>query len=307
MDRFLAIVLAAGLGCFILAFLLSGLYPFMLNEGGTPAATLEELAENVSVDFKDSRERWPEGFRQAYGAESALSLQELVDVPEADPRRTQSEAAWREAYQTALRNGRDAYVGEGCWHCHSQYVRPVANEDLRFGPVSRWEQDNNALQRPMMWGTRRVGPDLTYEGTLRSNDWHAAHLWQPTDVTPGSVMPRYRWMFRKGWQVRRSIDPDVAKRTGLSPETSYPIPGVYDTREEGESALVRVAAELPATLAAEKERLFVAEGKGLNERGLSLLAYLQWLGTWQPESVATAGTSDGASAGTSDDTDAEGV
>lgn len=299
MDRFLAIVLAAGLGCFLFAFLLSGLYPWMLNEGGTPAATLEELAEHVSPEFKDSRERWPEGFRQAFGAEGALSLQELVGVADADPRRTQSEAAWREAYQTALRNGRDAYVGEGCWHCHSQYVRPVANEDLRFGPVSRWEQDNNELQRPVMWGTRRVGPDLTYEGTLRSNDWHAAHFWQPTDVTPGSVMPRYRWMFRRGWQVRRSIDPDLARRTGLSPDTSYPIPGVYDTQAEAESALERVAAELPETLAAERERLFVAEGKGLNERGLSLLAYLQWLGTWQPEPAETARSSDG--------TDEEGV
>lgn len=284
MDRFLSIVLAAGIGCFALSFVLSGLYPFMLNEGRVPATTIAELAQDVSGEFKDSRDRWPEGFRQAYGAEGVLSLQELVGVAEDDPRRTASEDAWIAAYATALQDGRDVYVGEGCWHCHSQYVRPVANEDIRFGPVSRWEQDNNELQRPVMWGTRRVGPDLTYEGTLRSNDWHAAHFWSPTDVTPGSVMPRYRWMFREGFQVRRSIDPDVAERTGLAPDTSYPVPGVYDTREQAEAAMVRVAAETPEALAPERERLFVAEGKGLNARGLSLLAYLQWLGTWQPPS-----------------------
>jgi cytochrome c oxidase cbb3-type subunit 2 len=288
MDRFLSIVLAAGIGCFALSFLLSGLYPFMLNEGRLPATTILELAEDVSGEFKDERDRWPEGFRQAYGAEGVLGFQELVGISEGDPRRVASDAAWSAAYAQALRDGRDAYIGEGCWHCHSQYVRPVANEDVRFGPVSRWEQDNNELQRPMMWGTRRVGPDLTYEGTLRSNDWHAAHFWSPTDVTPGSVMPRYRWMFREGWQVRRSIDPDVAERTGLDPGTTYPIPGVYDTLAEAEQAMERVAAELPSTLAAEKDRLIVAEGKGLNSRGLSLLTYIQWLGTWQPPSRAEA-------------------
>ena len=69
--------------------------------------------------------------------------------------------------------------------------------------------DNNALQRPVLWGTRRVGPDLTHEGRLRSNDWHVAHFWDPQSVSPGSVMPPYPWFFREGWEVRRSIDPDV--------------------------------------------------------------------------------------------------
>ena len=285
MDRFLSIVVAAGLGCFALAFLLSGLYPFLLNEASVPAATLDELAQDVSADFRDARERWPEGFRLAYGAEAAMGLEELMGVADDDPLRAASEDAWVAAYRQALQDGRDTYIAEGCWHCHSQYVRPVANEDLRFGPVSRWEQDNNELQRPVMWGTRRVGPDLTYEGGLRSNDWHAAHFWEPEDVTPGTVMPRYPWFFRHGYQVRRRIDPELAERTGLDPAMSYPLPGVYDTQAEAEAALERERADLPSTLAAEGERLFVAEGKGLNGKGLSMLAYLQWLGTWQPESM----------------------
>ncbi len=188
MDRFLNLVLVAGLGCFVLAFVLSGLYPWMLQEGGTPEATLDELALQVPESFRDLAARWPTAFAQTYDAAEALNVQQLVGVPADDARRTASEAAWQRAYRKALQDGRDRYVAEGCWHCHSQYVRPVANEGVRFGPVSTWEQDNNALQRPVLWGTRRVGPDLTYAGTLRSNDWHAAHFWDPGAVTPGTVM-----------------------------------------------------------------------------------------------------------------------
>ena len=55
-------------------------------------------------------------------------------------------------------------MGEGCWHCHSQFVRPVSNEERRWGPVSKTEEYQNELQRPVMFGTRRVGPDLSREG-----------------------------------------------------------------------------------------------------------------------------------------------
>ena len=95
----------------------------------------------------------------------------------------------------ALRLGRKIYVGEGCWHCHSQFVRPVSNEDRRWGPVSKTEEYQNELQRPVMFGTRRVGPDLSREGGRHSNDWHAAHFFQPTLVSEGSPMPEYPWLF----------------------------------------------------------------------------------------------------------------
>ena len=287
MDRFLNIVLLAGLGCFVLAFALSGLYPWLLTDGSRPEATLDELAQDVPEAFRDLRERWPVAFASAYGAQDALGVQELLSVPEGDPRREASEAAWRTAYRQALQDGRDRYVAEGCWHCHSQYVRPVANEDIRFGPVSTWEQDNNALQRPVLWGTRRVGPDLTYEGTLRSNDWHAAHFWDPASVSPGTVMPPYPWFFREGFQLRRRIDPELAARNGLDPETTYPIPGVYASQADADAALVAHRENLPPALAGEADRLLVADGRGLAATGLSLVAYLQWLGTWQPGEEGT--------------------
>lgn len=296
MDRLSRVLLFAGFLCFVFAFLLSGIYPWMITDGATPEATIAELAQHVPPDFRDLKDRYPASFADAWpGSEAALTPRQLVSVPEGDPRRAASEAAWRTAYADALQRGRDVYVADGCWHCHSQYVRPVANEEQRFGPVLPAANDNNALQRPVLWGTRRVGPDLTHEGGLRSNDWHVAHLWDPQATSPGSVMPAYPWFFREGFQVRRRIDPETAEREGLDPQASYPLPGVHGTREQAQAALAAHAAALPPSLAAEKERLFVAEGREPNRRGLSLLAYLQWLGTWEPP--APAGAQAGAGGG----------
>lgn len=249
-------------------------------------ATIEEVAEQVSPDFKDLKEAYPVAFSEFPSAGKCLTTRDLVGVPQGDPRRAESDRAWREAYAYALRRGRDRYIAEACWHCHSQYVRPVSNEEIRYGAVRTPAHDNNALQRPMLWGTRRVGPDLTHEGGKRSNDWHAAHLWDPQSTSPDSVMPKYRWLFTEGHQVRRTIDPELADRGGLSPTTSYPFPGVYATRAEAESAMEKLRSELPEALAAERGRLMVAEGRAPDAEGLSLISYLQWLGTWEPPHLA---------------------
>ena len=100
-----------------------------------------------------------------------------------------------EEYHTALLHGRDVYISEACWHCHSQYVRPVSNEALRYGPVSQPGEYQNALNLPQLFGTRRVGPDLVREAGKRPNDWHFAHLFNPKWVEPESIMPRYSWYF----------------------------------------------------------------------------------------------------------------
>ena len=132
----------------------------------------------------------------------------------------------------------------------------------------------------MLWGTRRVGPDLTHEGGRRSNDWHVAHFWDPKSTSPGSIMPAYTWFFDDGYQVFRTIDPDTAEREGIDPSRAYPVPGVYATQADAEAALERVRAETPDNLSDEKDRLVVREAKGPNEIALSMIAYLQWLGTW---------------------------
>ena len=292
MDRFGPIILVAGLGCFAFAFVLSGLYPYMITDGASAdvqEASIAEVAQDVPTDFRELKAAYPVAFAAAFPeGDAALTFEQSAGIADGDPRLAASEVAWKDAYAVALRRGRDEYIGQVCWHCHSQYVRPVANEEQRFGPVQLPDHDNNALQRPMLWGTRRVGPDLTHEGGKRSNDWHVAHFYAPTSTSPDSVMPAYPWFFDAGFQVMRRIDPEKADRSGLDPETAYPVPGVHPTRAEAEAALAALQANLPDTLQAEAERLFVAEAEGPNEIALSLIAYLQWLGTWTPPHLEDA-------------------
>lgn len=281
MDRFTSVLLVAGLGCFALAFVLSGIYPWMITDATEPEATIAEVAYDVTTEFKQLKEAYPVAFANSFPrAEECLTDQDLAGVPADDARRTESEGAWREAHAFALRKGRDEYVGQVCWHCHSQYVRPVANEEQRFGRVQTAADDNNALQRPVLWGTRRVGPDLTHEGGRRSNDWHVAHFWNPKDTSPDSIMPAYTWFFDDGFQVYRGIDPTTAEREGIDASREYPLAGVYTTRADAEAAMEAVKAATPENLADEKERLVVREAKGPNDVALSMIAYLQWLGTW---------------------------
>lgn len=261
MDRLKFILTLAGFGCFIFAFILSGVYPYMITDARQSEVSIADLAKNVTPEFRDLQARYPEEFQRAFG-------------------KPKTEGEWVSVHAEALQLGRDIYVGEACWHCHSQYVRPVANEDVRFGRVLTSADDNHALQRPVLWGTRRVGPDLTHEGGKRSNDWHVAHLKDPQSTSPGSVMPRYTWFFDKGFQVHRRIDPDLARRQELSPETSYEYPGLYLTQAEADEGLAAHKAALPANIADQAERLFVKEGYGPNKRGLAVIAYLQFLGTY---------------------------
>jgi len=191
----------AGLGSFALAFLSQGLVPWLMY-AHMPERTVEQtLNPNVLRQFRDLAERYPEPFESAYGKLTASNEEELC--------------------AKALRRGRKIYTGEGCWHCHSQFVRPVSNEETRWGPVSRSWEYQNELQRPVMFGTRRVGPDLIREGGRKSNDWHAAHFFNPPLTSPGSVMPSYPWFF----------DGDPGRP---------------------------------------------------NERGLAIITYMQWLGSWLP-------------------------
>ena len=97
-------------------------------------------------------------------------------------------------HRTALENlGRGVYIREGCWYCHSQFVRPVNRDTDKWGPVS--QAGEFIYDVPQMFGTRRIGPDLSREGNRRSDEWHYAHHWDPRAVEPESMMPAYSWLF----------------------------------------------------------------------------------------------------------------
>jgi cytochrome c oxidase cbb3-type subunit 2 len=103
---------------------------------------------------------------------------------------------WYESarYTELERVGRAVYQREGCWYCHSQYVRPVTGEDQRWGPVS--EIGEYADDWPHLLSTRRIGPDLTRVGLKFSDHWHHAHHWSPQMLVPDSIMPDFRWLYR---------------------------------------------------------------------------------------------------------------
>lgn len=198
-ERFGTITLVAGVGFFGLSVLLFAWLPAKLMSE-VKMVTLEEIARQPIPEFYDLARRYPEQFKKYFGEPNS------------------------ESYAKALVLGRDTYIAEACWHCHSQFVRPVSNEDIRFGRVSYAAEHQNALQLPQLFGTRRVGPDLIRSAGKHGNDWHAAHFWEPRWVVPVSVMPSYKWFF------------DPPAREGEAPQP--------------------------------------------NARGLAIITYVQWLGSW---------------------------
>lgn len=88
--------------------------------------------------------------------------------------------------------GRDIYVREGCYNCHSQMIRPFRAETERYGHYS--VAGEYVYDRPFQWGSKRTGPDLARVGGRYSDDWHRAHLINPRDVVPESNMPAFPWL-----------------------------------------------------------------------------------------------------------------
>lgn len=107
------------------------------------------------------------------------------------------ELKWMEGratdYTPLQQRGREVYTREGCWYCHSQYVRPVAGETRRWGPVT--QAGEYAFDLPHLFSTRRIGPDLSRVGLKYSDAWHLAHFWDPRMLSPDSIMPRFRGLF----------------------------------------------------------------------------------------------------------------
>ncbi|MGC4030492.1 MAG: cytochrome-c oxidase, cbb3-type subunit I [Tepidisphaeraceae bacterium] len=88
--------------------------------------------------------------------------------------------------------GRDIYISEGCYNCHSQMIRPLVAEVKRFGDYSK--PGEFVYDHPFQWGSRRIGPDLAREGGKQSDYWHLLHFRKPSDMSPGSIMPAYHYL-----------------------------------------------------------------------------------------------------------------
>lgn len=186
-------------------------------------------------------------------------------------------------YTPLQQRGRRVYIREGCWYCHSQYVRPVTGETRRWGPIT--QAGEYAYDTPHLFSTRRIGPDLSRVGLKFSDAWHLAHFWDPRMLSPDSIMPRFVALFEGPYpakivtdaQGRRTLErtPDTEKLFDFaSPQTLTLTPnadGLLYVPERGKYPVILTPNEEyggeVVSLLADSEDL----------RGL--IAYLQKLGT----------------------------
>lgn len=163
--------------------------------------------------------------------------------------------------------GRDLYIREGCYLCHSQQIRPLVHEALRYGPPSTPEE--SMYDHPFQWGSKRTGPDLARLGKKYPNLWHLKHTVDPRSTTPKSIMPGYPWMLEKKLDV-------ISLRKKLSVMKFLGVPYDDETIQNGDKMATDEAARIAADLEAN------GAPPGLADKEIiAVIAYLQSLGQKQ--------------------------
>ncbi len=137
--------------------------------------------------------------------------------------------------------GRDIYVREGCYNCHSQMIRPFRAETLRYGPYST--AGEFVYDRPFQWGSKRTGPDLHRVGGRYSDEWHRVHLISPRDLVPESNMPAYPWLERSAVDAAEMPTKLAALRTLGAPYSDDEVKGAAEA-VKGKSELDALVAYL---------------------------------------------------------------
>jgi len=181
-------------------------------------------------------------------------------------------------YSPLEQRGRDIYVREGCYTCHSQMVRPFRDEDLRYGHYSLAAESQ--YDHPFQWGSKRTGPDLARVGGKYSNEWHVQHLLAPRSVVPESIMPNYPWLLENDLAYS-----DIASRMRSLKAVGVPY---SETDEEYQANVEKFGEDVAKLLDINSaEANLLAQAQSGNYDGISgrvtemeaLVAYLQVLGT----------------------------
>ncbi len=159
--------------------------------------------------------------------------------------------------------GRDIYVREGCYTCHSQMVRPFRYEVMRYGEYSK--AGEFVYDHPFQWGSKRTGPDLARIGGKYPDSWHFNHMLEPTSMSPGSVMPKYPWLFRRDIDLASTNSKIHAMRMlGVPYEEGYEAKANEDLTAQAD----KIAASLKS------DKIEISSKKEI----IALIAYLQRVG-----------------------------
>ena len=146
----------------------------------------------------------------------AISFGGLVEiVPLFFQKSTTEPVAGLKPYDALALTGRDIYVREGCYNCHSQMIRPFRAETERYGHYS--VAGEFVYDRPFQWGSKRTGPDLARVGGRYSDDWHRVHMTNPRDLVPESNMPGYPWLAKAP-----ADDGTIGKKMGALRKLGHP-------------------------------------------------------------------------------------
>jgi cytochrome c oxidase cbb3-type subunit 2 len=172
--------------------------------------------------------------------------------------------------------GRNIYVREGCYLCHSQMIRALRDEVERYGHYSLAAE--SMYDRPFQWGSKRTGPDLARVGGKYSDDWHRDHLLDPRSVVPGSVMPGYPWLFTTDLDFSHiAEDMKVQALLGVPYSEEMLANALADTRTQATTDAPGTAA-LTRRYPKAQARNFGGQPGRITEAD-ALIAYLQMLGT----------------------------
>jgi len=174
--------------------------------------------------------------------------------------------------------GYNIYVREGCYNCHSQHIRPLRDEVTRYGHYSLAAE--SMYDHPFQWGSKRTGPDLSRVGGKYSDEWHKAHMIEPRDVVPESIMPSYEFMMNEGVSYHK-----IAKHL-----KALRLVGVPYTDDMVKNAVKDLKAQAVGSERADTSGLEKRYGENVNARDFdgqpnmvsemdAMIAYLQVLGT----------------------------
>jgi cytochrome c oxidase cbb3-type subunit I/II len=213
------------------------------------------------------------------------------------------EGRLQELYTPLELAGRDIYVSEGCYNCHSQMIRTLVPDVMRYGRAGVADDyshlGESLFDHPYQWGSKRTGPDIAREGGpiakkpdgssydhmrtgKRGNDWHFKHFLDPRQITPGSNMPAYPWLFEKKTDVK-SLPTKIAVQSSLN--VPWPAMNQHEIRDLAESQAQEIAASLVAADVYLPDRPDL-QGDDLRNHlakteVVALIAYIQKLGTYR--------------------------